>query len=393
MKLLINFFKHDAAGGIILLFATVLALIFQNGVLSHFYEEILNSQFIIGFRGHDLAKPLILWINDGLMVIFFFVVGLELKKEVREGELSKPSQIALPAIGALGGVVTPAIIFWLFNHGDDFAIRGWAIPTATDIAFAVGILALLGKRVPSGLKIFLLTLAVVDDLCAIIIIALFYTNQLSMLSFGAAAFFLFIMWLLHRARVAKKSIYIFLTVLLWLSVLNSGVHATIAGVLAAFCIPTVDRNGNRMLDELYTDLQGVTNFFILPIFAFVNAGVGLGGISPNQLVNSVSTGIFLGLFLGKQLGVFIFTFVFIRVFKLGSLPSGATWAQLYGVCILAGIGFTMSLFVDALAYHNSDKFFFADKLSILAASLVSGVFGYLYLYFYSKIKKQKLSEN
>lgn len=393
MKIIVKFLHHEAAGGIILLFATILALVFQNGVLSSFYSEILNSQFVIGFRGHDLAKPLILWINDGLMVIFFFVVGLELKKEVREGELSKPSQIALPAIGALGGVVTPALIFWAFNHGDDFAIRGWAIPTATDIAFAVGILALLGKRVPSGLKIFLLTLAVVDDLCAIIIIALFYTNQLSMVSFGMAALFLVILWSLGKARVTKKSVYIFFTFLLWLSVLNSGVHATIAGVLAAFCIPTVDRNGNRMLDELYHDLEGVTNFFILPIFAFVNAGVGLNGISPNQLVNSVSSGIFFGLFLGKQLGVFIFTFIFIRILGLGKLPTGATWAQLYGVCILAGIGFTMSLFVDALAYHNSDQFFFSDKLSILVASFVSGLFGYLYLYFYSKTKGQKLSEN
>lgn len=393
MKTIVKFLHHEAAGGIILLFATILALVFQNGVLSNFYSEILNSQFVIGFRGHDLAKPLILWINDGLMVIFFFVVGLELKKEVREGELSKPSQIALPAIGALGGVVTPALIFWAFNHGDDFAIRGWAIPTATDIAFAVGILALLGKRVPSGLKIFLLTLAVVDDLCAIIIIALFYTDQLSMASFGMAALFLVILWSLGKARVAKKSVYIFFTFLLWLSVLNSGVHATIAGVLAAFCIPTVDRNGNRMLDELYHDLEGVTNFFILPIFAFVNAGVGLSGISPNQLVNSVSSGIFFGLFLGKQLGIFIFTFIFIRVLGLGKLPTGATWAQLYGVCILAGIGFTMSLFVDALAYHNSDQFFFSDKLSILVASFASGLFGYLYLYFYSKAKGQKLSEN
>lgn len=393
MKAITNFFKHEASGGIILLFATLLALIFQNGILSHFYNEILDSHVMVGFRDYQFSKPLLLWINDGLMVIFFFVVGLELKKEVREGELSKLSQIALPAVGALGGVVTPAVIFWLFNHGDDFAIRGWAIPTATDIAFAVGILAILGKRVPSGLKIFLLTLAVVDDLCAIVIIALFYTNELSAISFGVVAFLLFVLFLLNKARVPNKAIYIFFTFLLWLSVLNSGVHATIAGVLAAFCIPTVDRNGRRMLDELYNDLSGVTNFFILPAFAFVNAGVGLSGISPNQLINSVSSGIFCGLFLGKQLGIFIFTFIFIKVLRLGSLPTGATWTQLYGICILGGIGFTMSLFVDALAYGGSDKFHDTDKLAILIASLVSGLLGFLYLYFYSKIKEPKLSEN
>ena len=393
MQILTRLLKHEAAGGVILLMATILALIFQNGILSHFYNEILHSQFIVGFRGHDLAKPLITWVNDGLMAIFFFVVGLELKKEVREGELSKPSQIALPAVGALGGVITPALIFWAFNSGHEFALRGWAIPTATDIAFAVGILALLGKRVPSGLKIFLLTLAVVDDLCAILIIALFYTDHLSMTSFLIAGFLLGVMWLLNYARVAKKSVFVFLTFLLWISVLNSGVHATIAGVLAAFCIPTVDRNGNRMLDEFYHDLEGVTNFFILPIFAFVNAGVALTGINPNQLLNSVSYGIFFGLFFGKQLGIFIFTFVFIKILRLGSLPSGATWTQLYGVCILGGIGFTMSLFVNGLAYENSDKFFFADKLSILVASFASGLLGYLFLYFYSKVNEKKLSEN
>ena len=393
MNLLVRFFRHEAAGGVILMLATLLALICQNSSLSGIYQEILHSEFSVRFRNLEFAEHLVLWINDGLMVIFFFVVGLELKKEVREGELSKPSQIALPAMGALGGIVIPAAIFWLFNHGDDFAIRGWAVPTATDIAFAVGILALLGKRVPSGLKIFLLTLAVVDDLCAILIIALFYTDHLSMVSFLIAGFLLGVMWLLNYARVAKKSVYVFLTFLLWISVLNSGVHATIAGVLAAFCIPMVDRNGNRMLDELYHDLEGVTNFFILPIFAFVNAGVALTGINPNQLLNSVSYGIFFGLFFGKQLGIFIFTFVFIKILRLGSLPSGATWTQLYGVCILGGIGFTMSLFVNGLAYGNSDKFFFADKLSILIASLASGLFGYLFLYFCSKAKEKKLSKN
>ena len=392
MQILTRLLKHEAAGGVILLMATILALIFQNGILSHFYNEILHSQFIVGFRGHDLAKPLITWVNDGLMAIFFFVVGLELKKEVREGELSKPSQIALPAVGALGGVITPALIFWAFNSGHEFALRGWAIPTATDIAFAVGIMALLGNRIPSGLKVFLLTLAVVDDLCAIIIIALFYTDQLYATSMALAAACLAVLWLMHRLRVSKKSYYMLFTFLLWLSVLNSGVHATIAGVLAAFCIPTVDRAGNRMLDELNADLQGITTFFILPIFAFVNAGVGLRDIDLSQLVNNVGMGIFFGLFIGKQVGVFVFTFVFIKVLRLGKLPSGATWGKLYGVCILAGIGFTMALFVNSLAYHESKEFFYADKVGILLASLASGVVGYFYLYFYDKIFKPKSVE-
>lgn len=393
MQALTKLLHHEAAGGVILLIATALALIFQNGILSHFYNEILHSQFIIGFRGHDLAKPLITWVNDGLMAIFFFVVGLELKKEVREGELSRPSQIALPAVGALGGVITPALIFWAFNHSNEFALRGWAIPTATDIAFAVGIMALLGSRIPSGLKIFLLTLAVVDDLCAIIIIALFYTEHLYTASMMLAAACLVVLWVFNKLRVGKKSVYMLFTFLLWLSVLNSGVHATIAGVLAAFCIPTVDKDGNRMLDELHEDLHGITTFFILPVFAFVNAGVGLRGVELSQLVNNVGMGIFFGLFVGKQVGVFIFTFVFIKILKLGKLPSGATWGKLYGVCILAGIGFTMSLFVNSLAYHESKEFFYADKIGILLASLASGVVGYFYLFFYDKIFKSNLAKN
>ncbi len=387
MQALINLIKHEAFGGVLLLTATVLALVFGNsGILSHFYNEILSSQFVIGFRGHDLAKPLITWVNDGLMVVFFFVVGLELKREVKEGALREKSQIVLPLVGALGGVTLPAVIFWAFNHGDEFALRGWAIPTATDIAFALGILALLGaKRVPAGLKVFLMTLAVIDDLCAIIIIALFYTGQLSLVSMGLAALCLGALGVLHHFRVPKKSLYLFFTFLLWLSVLNSGVHATIAGVLAAFCIPTRDMHGKHMLNELLADLSSVTTYFILPVFAFVNAGVSLAGVSISQLVNSVSSGIFFGLLAGKQLGVFIFSLIFIRL-GFAKLPAGTTWIQFYGVCILTGIGFTMSLFVDSLAYHESKEFFHADKLAVLAASLASGVLGAIYLLVYHKAK-------
>lgn len=380
--------KSEAFPGVLLLIATILALIVRNSPLSTIYIDFLNSELIIGFRGHDLAKPLLLWVNDGLMVIFFFVIGLELKREVREGELSNKSQILLPTVAALGGVIMPAVIFVAFNQGDSFALRGWAIPTATDIAFAVGVLVLLGKRVNSSLKLFLLTLAVIDDICAILIIALFYTEQLSFISIFIAGILLFVLWYLHKLRVGIKSIYIIITILLWLSVLNSGVHATIAGVLAAFFIPTVDKDGNRMLDQLDDDLHGVTNYFILPVFAFVNAGVLLHGIEFSLLINNVSMGIFFGLLVGKQLGVFLFSFIFIKL-GFAKLPKNSTWSQLYGVCILTGIGFTMSLFVNSLAYHDSDVFVHSDKLAILVGSLASGIIGYLYLLLYSKVKRKK----
>ena len=377
--------KSEAFPGVLLLIATILALIVRNSPLSTIYIDFLNSELVIGFRGHDLAKPLLLWVNDGLMVIFFFVIGLELKREVREGELSNKSQIMLPTVAAIGGVILPAIIFVAFNGGDSFALRGWAIPTATDIAFAVSVLVLLGKRVNSSLKVFLLTLAVIDDICAILIIALFYTEQLSFISIFVAGALLFVLWYLHEIKVSSKSIYLLVTFFLWLSVLNSGVHATIAGVLAAFFIPTTDKNGNRMLDQLDDDLHGVTNYFILPMFAFVNAGVLLHGIDFGALINNVSIGIFFGLLLGKQFGVFLFSFVFIKL-GFAKLPQNSTWSQLYGVCILTGIGFTMSLFVNSLAYHDSDVFSHSDKLAILIGSLTSGVLGYLYLLLHSKFK-------
>lgn len=381
-----TFVKHESFSGVLLIIATILALVFQNGILSHFYQEILRSEFSIGFREFTLAKPLILWVNDGLMAVFFFVVGLELKREIVEGELSNPRQIALPIIGALGGVVCPALIFWGFNYSDEFAIRGWAIPTATDIAFALGVLMLLGNRVPSSLKIFLLTLAIIDDLCAIVIIALFYTTELSTTSLGISFICLIILFILNRLKVNKKSIFLLFTLILWFSVLKSGVHATIAGVLAAFFIPMRDSAGTSMLKDLEKDLHGVTSYFILPVFAFVNAGVSLAGVDPKQLINSVSLGIFLGLFFGKQLGVFLFSFIFIKL-GFAKLPDGVNWLQFYGVCILTGIGFTMSLFVGALAYNDSPAFYHADKLAILLASFVAGVVGYIYLFLLCKPKK------
>lgn len=395
MQLILNFVKHESFAGVLLIIATILALIFENSVLNGFYSEILRAQFSVGFQDFNLSKPLILWVNDGLMAIFFFVVGLELKREIVEGELSNPAQIALPTIAALGGVIFPAIIFWAFNSGSEFAMRGWAIPTATDIAFALGVIMLLGKRVPSSLKIFILTLAIIDDLCAIIIIAVFYTTKLSFISFAIAGLCLCALGLLNYFKVSKKSFYILVTVILWVSVLKSGVHATIAGVIAAFFIPMKDKHNKPFLEELENDLHGITSYFILPVFAFVNSGIGLNGIHFDELLNNVGFGIFFGLFLGKQIGVFLFSFIFIKL-GFAKLPENSNWKQFYGVCILTGIGFTMSLFVNSLAYHDSREFFYADKLAILLGSFTSGVIGYLFLYFCSKFgsqSSQKVGKN
>ncbi len=379
MRGFLKIIEHESFGGILLLVATVLALVFANGAFSDIYNGLLGARFTVGFDDYQLSKPLLLWVNDGLMAIFFFTVGLELKREMVDGELSHPSQVMLPTIAALGGVITPAIIFWIFNHSDSFAIRGWAIPTATDIAFAVGVLMLLGKRVPASLKIFLLTLAIIDDLAAIVIIALFYTGELSVISFGIAAVCVAVLFIMNKMGVSKKPAYFIVSLILWLSVLKSGVHATIAGVVAAFFIPMVDCKGRALLRELEADLSGLVGYFILPVFAFVNAGVALNGVSPKELINGVSAGIFFGLFLGKQIGVFLFSFVMIKA-GLAKLPSGANWPQFYGVCILTGIGFTMSLFVDSLAYYEDmGAFFQADKLAILIASLVSGVVGWSFM--------------
>jgi NhaA family Na+:H+ antiporter len=316
------------------------------------------------------------------MAIFFFLVGLEIKREVLEGELSSKAQIALPAIAALGGMVTPALIFTFFNHSDSFSMNGWAIPTATDIAFALGILSLLGSRVPTSLKIFLMALAIIDDLGAIVIIALFYTNQLSLMSILVALGSIVVLVFMNQLNVLKKAAYVLVGIVLWVSVLKSGVHATIAGVVFAFCIPLYSdtKKGERfsMLKEMEHDLHYWVAFFILPLFAFVNAGVDLKDLSPLALFSDVSLGIMIGLFLGKQLGVFIFSLIAIKL-GFATLPTNSNFKQLYGVAILTGIGFTMSLFVNTLAYNDTDLFHYADKLAILLGSFLSGIVGYFFL--------------
>lgn len=382
-----EFIKKESSSGLILIAVTFLALFLQNSFLTDFYTSFLHIPVQVTFGSFGLAKPLLLWVNDGLMAVFFFLVGLEVKREVLEGELSSKEQMTLPLIAALGGMIIPALIFTFFNQGDLFAMKGWAIPTATDIAFALGILSLLGKRVPVSLKIFLMALAIIDDLGAIVIIAFFYTSDLSLLSLFVSGVSVIGLMIFNKMGIIKKAAYILLGAILWFSVLKSGVHATIAGVILAFTIPLYSRNksGERfsMLKEMEHDLHYWVAFFILPIFAFVNAGVDLKDLEFSSLFSDISLGILLGLFLGKQLGVFGFSYLAIKL-KLAVLPQGANVKQLYGVSILTGIGFTMSLFVNTLAFNDSDAFHYADKLAILLGSFSSGILGYLFLRTFSK---------
>jgi len=378
-----DFIKKESAAGILLIIATILALLLENSFMSTFYTSFLHTPVEIRFGDLQIAKPLLLWVNDGLMAIFFLLIGLEIKREVREGHLSSLSQITLPGIAALGGMIVPALIFMAFNRGEDFSMNGWAIPTATDIAFALGILSLLGKRVPISLKVFLMALAIIDDLGAILIIAFFYTSELSTTSITIAAIALFILFIMNRMHVAIKSAYIVVGIILWVSVLKSGVHATLAGVALAFMIPlsSKDKEGNdfSMAKEIEHDLHSWVAFMILPLFAFVNAGVDLKGISIEEMSGPVPLGIMLGLFIGKQVGVFGFSWLAIKM-GLASLPKGSNWTLMYGVSVLTGIGFTMSLFVDTLAYNDTQIYQYADKLAILLGSFLSATVGYLILH-------------
>ncbi|MBL1352629.1 MAG: Na+/H+ antiporter NhaA [Zetaproteobacteria bacterium] len=374
--------QQESFAGILLIFVTIFALILQNSALSDIYTNFLRTHVEIRFGDLQIAKPLLLWVNDGLMAIFFFIIGLEVKREVMEGHLSSMKQIALPGVAAIGGMAVPALVFIAFNQGDAFAMKGWAIPTATDIAFALGVLSLLGKRVPVSLKIFLMALAIIDDLGAIIVIALFYTSELSTLSVVIASISVFVLWMMNRLHVIKKSAYILVGIILWVSVLKSGVHATLAGVVLAFMIPlnSVGLDGKKfsMSQELEYDLHAWVTFMILPLFAFVNAGVDLRGISIDAMLSPVPLGIMFGLFLGKQAGVLGFSWLAIKM-GVASLPEACNWKQLYGVSVLTGIGFTMSLFVDSLAYNDTQIYQYTDKLAILLGSLLSGVMGYFLL--------------
>ena len=382
MKIIEEFIKKESASGILLIFATILALILSNSPMSTLYESFLHFPVEIRVGALHLDKSLYHWVNDGLMAIFFLLIGLEVKREILEGHLSSMSQVALPGIAAIGGMVVPAAIFLIFNQNNSIAVNGWAIPTATDIAFALGILSLLGNRVPISLKIFLMALAIIDDLGAIIIIALFYTAELSMLSVIIAVIALAVLIMLNQFGVSKKAAYFIVGAILWVGVLKSGVHATLAGVVLAFTIPLNAKDENEHpispVKEIEYNLHFWVAFFILPLFAFVNAGVNITQISLSQMAGSVPLGIILGLFIGKQLGVFGFSFLAIKL-KFAELPKESNWIQLYGVSVLTGIGFTMSLFIGSLAFEDDSVFQYTDKLAILVGSFISGIVGYLVL--------------
>jgi len=364
--------------GILLIFFTLLALFCKNSALSVIYTDFLHANFTVGFEHFHISKALDLWINDGLIAIFFLAIGLELKYELLRGQLKNIKAVTLPIFGALGGMIVPALIFAVMNFNDAFAMKGWAIPTATDIAFALGILMLLGNKIPLSLKLFLLSLAIFDDLGAILIIALFYTDQLSILAIIIVLMCIFLLFLLNYFHITHLSLYVLVGVFLWVAMLKSGVHATLAGVIIAFFIPLEKKSGAAYLHEVLKHLNPWVVYFILPLFAFANAGIDLRTMDFNFLLSSVSLGIILGLFLGKQLGVFTFAYLAIKL-KLAKLPQNVSFKKFYGVCILTGIGFTMSLFIDALAYKNSDIFAHADKLAILLASFLSAIIGYAYL--------------
>ena len=375
-----EFLKLESASGIILVGAAVLALIASNSPLSGLYDLFLETPVEVRIGRLHLAKPLLLWINDGLMAVFFLLIGLEVKREILDGQLSSLSQLALPGLAAVGGMAIPALFYVLLNLGNPEALNGWAIPAATDIAFALGIMALLGRRVPVSLKLFLLTLAIIDDLGAIIIIAIFYSGDLSLaslISAGVAVIALFVMNLLGVTRIAA---YVIVGVILWICVLKSGVHATLAGVVLAFAIPLRVRGDKPSpLRSLEHTLHPWVATGIMPVFAFANAGVSLEGMSIGTLFEPIPLGIALGLFLGKQIGVFGFAKAAVRL-GFAKLPGDVSWRGIYGASILCGIGFTMSLFISTLAFTGDMESYGIDaRLGILTGSFLSAIIGYLVL--------------
>lgn len=416
-----QFLHAEASGGILLIICTVIALVWANSPFSESYHNLWHTHFSIGISEFKLDYSLHHWINDGLMVIFFFVVGLEIKRELLVGELSSAKKASLPIAAALGGMIFPAVIYSLFNAGSE-GISGWGIPMATDIAFVVGILALLGNRVPLALKIFILALAIVDDIGAVLVIAIFYTSQISFISLVTAAGLIGLLIIMNRIGVRNLLIYTIVGLALWLAFLKSGVHATVAGVLLAFTIPSSSRintkkftnetdlliknfdkageHGDNVLtnsdrlsiieqienycEKILTPLQRfehglhpLVTFFIMPVFALANAGVSIGGNFSESISNVISIGIILGLFLGKQIGIFSFSYLAVKL-KLASRPEGVSWKKIYAAAILGGIGFTMSLFIANLAF-SSDELLNISKVGILSGSIVSGIVGFVIL--------------
>jgi Na+:H+ antiporter, NhaA family len=373
-----EFIRLETSGGVVLMIAAIFAMIIANTPLSATYDLILGTYIKLGIGNFEIAKPAILWINDGLMAIFFFLVGLEIKREVLAGELSSFDKAILPIMAAIGGMAVPGIIFAIVNWGTPENLNGWAIPTATDIAFALGILALIGSRAPIALKIFLLAIAIIDDLGAIVIIAIFYTSELSinalsisMIGFAAAV-------ALNRLGIQRTAPYLLVGIIMWVFVLKSGVHATLAGVLIAFTIPLKAKTEDEaLLYKMEHGLHPWVAFLILPVFAFANAGVNFTGIGIDDLLQPLTLGIAVGLFLGKQIGIFLATWIGVKS-GIARLPENVSWKHVYGVACLTGVGFTMSLFIGSLAFTTADAMN-AVRLGVVLGSVLSGIIGYLLL--------------
>ena len=380
------FFKLEAASGLVLLFSAIIALVISNSELSNLYFNTLEKYLFIGINNFGIKLSVLHWINDALMAIFFFFVTLEIKREFLQGELSNIKQAMLPIIGAVGGMLVPALFYIFINYGNSETIVGWAIPSATDIAFSLGVLSLLGSRVPISLKVFLTALAIIDDLGAIVIIALFYSGDLSIKYLSLMLIAFIILLILNKFNVKKFLPYLIVGLFLWEFTHQSGIHATIAGVLLASTIPHRKKEKDfSLLIKLEHSISPYVAFGIMPLFAFANAGVSLEGLTFASLLNKVPLGILLGLFVGKQLGVFVFSYISIKL-KFAQMPTNSNWINFYAVGVLTGIGFTMSLFVGNLAFVDSMQYMDGVKIGVLSGSLLSTVFGYLLLLIFSKNK-------
>ena len=378
------FFKLEAASGLILLFAAILALIISNGSFSDLYFSTLDKYILIGVKGFGLKLSVLHWINDVLMAIFFFFVSLEIKREFLQGELSNPKQALLPIIGAVGGMAIPALFYIVINYSNSATLNGWAIPSATDIAFSLGVLSLLGKRVPVSLKVFLTALAIIDDLGAIVIIAFFYSGNIEIKYLILMLVSVLVLIGLNKFKIKNFLPYLIVGIFLWDFTHQSGIHATIAGVILALTIPhNIKNNKESLLLKLEHGLSPYVAFGIMPIFAFANAGVSLEGLTLQTLLNPVPLGIVLGLFFGKQIGVFALSYISVKL-KLADMPNNSSWPAFYAVSILTGIGFTMSLFVGNLAFANNMEYMDGVKIGVLTGSLLSTLFGYFLLLIFSK---------
>ncbi|MEL6539830.1 MAG: Na+/H+ antiporter NhaA [Pseudomonadota bacterium] len=372
-----DFLKQESAGGIVLIASAILALIIANSPLAPSYFSTLEAKLNLSYGAFEINKPLLLWINDGLMAVFFFLIGLEVKREILGGQLSSWDKASLPLVAAIGGMAMPALVFVAFNYNEPDNIGGWAIPAATDIAFALGILSLLGPRVPVAMKALLLAIAVIDDIGAITVIALFYSGEIKTDMLIGAAMVYALMFGVNRLKIASGMPYVILTVIMWVFVLKSGVHATLAGVAAGMMIPTQTREGTNLLYEMEHTLHKWVAFMVIPIFGFANAGVSLMGVSPAMILEPLPLGIALGLLIGKQIGILGMAWIGVKA-GFASLPEGVGWRKIHGLSLLAAIGFTMSLFIGGLAFDNAAQVD-AVKIGVLGGSLIAAVGGYLLL--------------